>query len=101
MASESIEPIFIERVPHMAHRALENQLGAVGRNDAARFLAAVLKRIHSQVGQTRRIRMAIDTEHATLFAQFVVQNGDHGVLRLSRLHVSFNCATRHATNEIE
>jgi hypothetical protein len=34
--------------------------------------------------------MAIDAKHATLFAQFVVQNGDHGVLRLSRLHVSFN-----------
>ena len=105
VASKPIQQIFFECVPHVAHRALENQLRTVGRNDPARFLPTMLQRIHAQIGKARGIWMAIDAEHAALFAQFVVRNGEHGVLRLSRLHVSFNPdlsgTTHHGTNEIE
>src|SRR5579883_1797119 len=44
-----------------AHGFFEMQDRAVGRNDACRFLAAMLKRVKPEVGQLRSFRMAEDS----------------------------------------
>jgi hypothetical protein len=59
----------IKRFVDMTHGALEAQLGAIRSDDAARFLAAMLKRVEAEISQSRSIRVAVDTKHATLFTQ--------------------------------
>jgi hypothetical protein len=59
----------VEGFVDVTHRAFEAQLGAVGRDDAARFLAAMLKRVKAEVSQSCSIRVAVDSKHATLFTQ--------------------------------
>src|SRR6185437_13898848 len=95
---QSIELVFTERISHVAHRAFEDQLRAVSRNDAARFLAAMLQRVQSEIGQPRGIGVAIDAKDAALFAQLVVQDRNHEVLRLSRLSAAFNPTCRGHTS---
>src|SRR5712692_2607587 len=77
----------------MAHRALSRQPLAVGRDHAARFLAAMLQRVQAEIGQTRGLRVPVDAKHAALFTQFVFERIDHA-FRLSRLRMAFNRASQ-------
>ena len=83
-ARESIEGWLIESFRDLAHRALGHQTLAVGRDHAARFLAAMLQRVQAQISQARGFRVAIDAKHAALFMQFVFLWIDHA-FRLSRI----------------
>ncbi len=92
-AGQTIEGWLIESFRDIAHRALSYQTLAVGRNHAARFLAAMLQRVQAEISQARRFRMAVDAKHAALFMKFVFQWIDHA-FRLSRLRVAFNHASQ-------
>jgi hypothetical protein len=73
LSAKSIKLHFVETLAHVPHRAFGNQLRAVGSNDAARFLAAMLQGVQSEVSQARSICVAEDAENAALFAQLVVE----------------------------
>jgi len=79
LTTEAIELLFVETLADMAHSALRNQSRAVRRDDAARFLAAMLQRVQSEVRQTCRIRVTKDAEYAAFFAQLVRQKRFHEV----------------------
>jgi hypothetical protein len=49
---------------------------AVGGGDAGRFLAAVLERVKSKVGFARGVRMAVDSDDATFFVEFVARGAE-------------------------
>jgi hypothetical protein len=59
----------IEGFGDVTHRALESQINAIRSNDAARLLAAMLKRVQTEVSQSCSIRVAVNSKHATLFTQ--------------------------------
>ena len=63
----------------------------VRNNYAARLLSTVLQCVETEIGEARRFRMSVDTEHAALFVELVVPKICHG-LRLSRIRVAFNFA---------
>jgi hypothetical protein len=60
----------VERVANVTHFALESQFSTVGSDNATRFLPAMLKRVQAKVRHSRRFRMSVDSEDATLFTQF-------------------------------
>src|SRR6185369_17409419 len=68
-ASQSIEMRLVECFVDVTHRALEPQLRAIRRDDAARFLPAMLKRVEAEISQSCSIGVAVDSKHATLFTQ--------------------------------
>jgi hypothetical protein len=53
----------------VTHRAFETQFGAVGSDDATRFLTAMLKRVEAEISQSRSVGVTEDSKHATLFTQ--------------------------------
>jgi hypothetical protein len=53
------------------HRFFETQLNAVRSDDATRFLATVLKRVQTEVSQSRGLGVSVYSENATLFTQLV------------------------------
>src|ERR1044072_4446433 len=59
----------IECLVDVTHRAFEAQLRTIGNDDAARFLAAMLKRVEAEVSQSGSVRVTEDSKHATLFTQ--------------------------------
>ena len=63
---------------------------AVRNDNAARLLPAMLQRIEAKVGHARRFRVAVDAEDAALFVEFIAQQIDHKLFRLSRLSAAFN-----------
>src|ERR1041385_5803497 len=91
-APQTIEMSLAECFGHVTHRAFETQFGAVGSDDAARFLPSMLKRVQTEVSQSRGFRMSIDSENTTLFMQFVVLVFSHA-LRLLCLRKAFNYKT--------
>jgi hypothetical protein len=56
--------LFSKRVLHEAHRAMRVELRAVARDDASRFLPAMLQRVEPEIREVRRLRMTVDTEDA-------------------------------------
>ncbi len=44
---------------------------AVGRNDARRFLPAMLQRVQTEVGKLLRFGMGVDCDDAALITKFV------------------------------
>jgi hypothetical protein len=54
---------------NVTHRAFESQFSTIRSNDTARLLAAMLKRVEAEISQSCSVRMAVDSEHATLFTQ--------------------------------
>ena len=52
-------------VGNMPHTALDVEAGAVPRHDANALLPAMLKCIEAEVGEVRRVRVALDTEDPT------------------------------------
>jgi hypothetical protein len=59
----------VEGFGNVTHRALEAQLGAVRRDDAARFLSAMLQRVQAEIRQSGSVRVAVNSKHSTLFTQ--------------------------------
>jgi hypothetical protein len=53
---------------------------AVGSGDAGRFLAAMLESIEAEIGLTRGVRMAVDSDNPALLVEFVtVDDGSSGL----------------------
>src|SRR5205814_9825015 len=92
-AGQAIEGWLIESFRDIAHRALSHQTLAVGRDHAARFLAAMLQRVQAEISQARGFGVAVNAKHATLFTKFVFEWIDHA-FRLSRLRIAFNRASQ-------
>src|SRR5216683_2104653 len=65
------EHLAIKNVGHQAHPAMSNQALAVGRDDARRFLSAMLQCVQSEVDQIGGLGMAVHTEDAALFVKTV------------------------------
>ena len=61
-----------ERIADQAHAALGMEALAVERDDAGRFLAAMLQRVQAERRDRGGVRMAEDAEHAALLAQAVL-----------------------------
>jgi hypothetical protein len=59
----------VERLGDVTHRTFETQLRAVGSDDAARLLAAMLKRVEAEISESRSVGVTEDAKHATLFTQ--------------------------------
>jgi hypothetical protein len=55
----------------VTHRFFESQFRTSRCDDATRFLSAVLKRVQPEISQSRSIGMSVNSEDATLFAEFV------------------------------
>jgi hypothetical protein len=68
---KAIQAGLIERLGNMAHGPFQAQFSAIRRYDAARFLTAMLQGIQAQIAETRSIGVAMNSEHATLFAKLV------------------------------
>ena len=54
-----------------AHALDVGEVLAVGGGDAGGLLAAMLQRVEARVGLPRGVGMAVDGDHAALFAQLV------------------------------
>src|ERR1051326_730122 len=59
----------VEGFVDVTHGALESQLVTIRSDDAARLLAAMLKRVQAKIGQSCRFGMSVNSEDATLFTQ--------------------------------
>ncbi len=63
--------VLAENIADQAEMALSGEMRAVEGDDTGRFLPAMLKRMQTQRGQRRRIRVAENAEDAALFMQLV------------------------------
>ena len=71
-SGKSIQACLIESVRDVAHGTFLSQLIVVRRNDTAGFLSAMLQRVHTEIRQTRSIRMSVDSKHPTLIVKFIL-----------------------------
>jgi hypothetical protein len=60
-----------------SHALLEMQLGTIGRDDARRFLAAVLKSIQTQIGELGCFEMTEDASDTAVVVKPIVVEMDH------------------------
>src|SRR5262245_59342028 len=81
-ALQSLDNIFVEDIGNQTHLSMGNKASAVGRHNAARFLAAVLERIKSQIDHIGRLRMAIHSHDRTFFVKFVEHLRSSYLIRL-------------------
>ena len=68
---QALDYVFFECVGDQAHLPVRDQAFAVGGNDAARFLTAVLERVEPQVDHVGRLGMAVDPHHCALVVKFI------------------------------
>ena len=61
-----------ENFLHVSQALVEVQIVAVGRSDARRFLAAMLQRVESEIGELGRFGMAKDAENAAVIVEMIV-----------------------------
>src|SRR5258708_31800295 len=66
----------LENFFDFAHRAVHVQLFAIARDDAGRFLAAVLQRVKTQIHEVRGFGVAEDAEYTTLVVKMIVGEGE-------------------------
>src|SRR6267143_6254293 len=84
-ARELCEHARLENFFDFAHGTMNVQLLAVARDDASRFLAAMLKSIEAEVGEVGGFGMAEDAEDTTLVVEMIVGEGElltHLVVRV-------------------
>src|SRR5438309_3697335 len=62
----------LENLFDFAHRAVNVQLLAVTGNDARRFLAAMLQRVKTEIGEVRGFGVTEDAEDTTLVVKMIV-----------------------------
>src|SRR5215831_5692177 len=72
-AGEFCENAGLENFLDFAHGAVELEFGAVARDDAGGFLAAMLERVETEIDEVRRFGMAEDAEDATVVVEVVVE----------------------------
>ena len=70
-ATQPIEASLIECLGDVTHGSFESQLGAIGSDNATRFLPTMLERVQTEVSQSSGFWMSVDSENATLFTQLV------------------------------
>src|SRR5467141_5382537 len=75
-ARELCEHARLENFFDFAHGTMNVQLLAVARDDASRFLAAMLKSIEAEVGEVGGFGMAEDAEDTTLVVEMIVGEGE-------------------------
>src|SRR5207247_7959050 len=63
----------LENFFDFAHGAVSMQIGAVARNDARRFLAAMLQRVKTEISELGCFRMAEHAEDATFVVEVIVE----------------------------
>ncbi len=71
VAFQPLDDILFERVGDQAHLAMRDQPLPVGRNNAARLLAAMLQRVEAEIDHVGRLGMAVDPHHRALFVKFI------------------------------
>jgi hypothetical protein len=59
-----------------AHGAMEIEIGAIARNDASRFLAAMLERVETEIGEIGGFGMAEDAKDAAFVVEVIVSEGE-------------------------
>ena len=74
-ADQLVEHVAVEDVRHQPHALVDVELLAVGRDDAGRFLAAVLELVEPVVGELGGVRMAVDAEHAAVVLRIMLHVG--------------------------
>src|SRR5579872_2887547 len=86
VAGKPRQNLRLKNIGHQAHAFFEMQIAAVARNDACRFLPAMLQRVEAEVGHLRGLRVAEDAAHAAVVVKPVVLNFDqatHSAFRRS------------------
>ena len=73
-APEFRENVGLKNLFDFAHGAVKLEFGAVARDDAGGFLAAVLESVEPKVHEVRGFGMAEDAEDATVVVEVVVEN---------------------------
>src|SRR5215213_2110493 len=73
-AGEAVEPLLVEDLGDEPHGALLPEHRAVGGDDAARLLPAVLQLVEAEVGEPRGVVVPVDAEHAALVAEAAPQD---------------------------
>src|SRR5262249_3191569 len=76
-AGKFVQNIGLEDFFDLSHGAVGGKFAVVGRNDAGRFLSAMLQRIQAQVGELGRLLVAVDPDDATVVVEVIV----HQLLR--------------------
>jgi hypothetical protein len=88
-AGQTVETLLVEDLGDEPHGALGAEHAAVGGDDAARLLPAVLELVEAEVGEARRLRVPVDAEHAALVSETVPQLFAHSArLFVNRLQPS-------------
>ncbi len=74
-AGQAVDDVFrAEIVADQPRSAMRVELAAVIRDDAGRFLAAMLQGMQTERRQRGGVRMAIDPEHAAFFVEMIRVN---------------------------
>jgi hypothetical protein len=60
----------------LAHGAVQVEFGAIARNDASGFLAAMLQRIEAEIGEVGGFGMTEDAEDTALVVEVIVGVGE-------------------------
>jgi hypothetical protein len=76
---QAVQPVFVEDLGDEPHRALGAEQ-AVGGDDAARLLPAVLELVEPEVREARRVVVPVDAEHAALVAESAPRRLAHAVV---------------------
>ena len=80
-AGQRRERGLVEDLVDVAHALHDPHALAVGRRDAGALLAAMLQRVEPEIGQLRRFRVSVDSEHPA----FILELVEHKRLQLSAL----------------
>jgi len=70
-ATQGTEDFLGENIRDQAHRFVRMQPLAIRRDNARRFLPAVLERMQPKISELLRFRMRVNRDDAALFTKFV------------------------------
>ena len=70
-ALQMIENLGAERIRDQPHRSMGDVLLAVGGDDSTAFLAAMLQRVESEVGEMRGLFITMDSENAAFIMEAI------------------------------
>ena len=73
IAREARDLFRLENIRDVAHRFVAADFAAVARGDSRALLAAMLQRVKPKISKVGCFRMSVDSEHATLLVQFIVE----------------------------
>src|SRR5689334_10441578 len=70
-SGKAAETVFSEDVGNLPHGFVHMQPAAIGRDDACRFLAAMLQLVQAEIGHGGSFRMVVDCYDTTIFFKLV------------------------------